>query len=1010
MDDLLDPLSENLKKTIKFKNRNGAALTLLWSSVSTKFEGVLLNNKSSFYNCWVGLGNCCGKNSVVVICRTLQKLVNLRYKHGSSLEKHINDFHKIHASYLSFSAGSSISMSLSPSMAAAFFLQSLDNDKELSSLCQTLYDTKPFELSTITDRVSIEHTRRELSNDQALLFDKNKHPGPPKGKGNNKSEAGRKKTGPQDKKKGKSNNQGTAKTSTQDQNTNKSSDPDAFIFDEVNALIGKNNQELIYLDSGAGRTVVNNLELLENPVPVTKHINTFSNPVKVTHQGTLLFKGINLYPVYYVPNGPVNLLSVSQLCDHRLKLISKSNLFLIKYNNRIVDTFHQQGNLFVSRLSSPVNSIYAFPIACEDWHLTLGHPSDSYIKALLKDCKINGKFTHSSDCPVCDQAKIKNRPHSQFWPCADAPFSKIYMDTLQINPQSRKGYKPAHPPTATGSTRNYEYVPYYKDAPRNISSSINEEEIIVGKRKSQNRENFLLADVVPYSKAVTDPIEGPKWKKPMDAEYQSLTSHNTGELVPYPTKTTKVIGGMWQLSQKRNEHGEVYRHKARWVVLGNHQEQMLHSYNTWASVRRNEKFKIMLSLVINFNYIPYQFDIETAFLHGEMDSLVYVKQVKGYDIKGKEDWVWRLRKSLYGTKQAPQMWEAKLTATLSRLGLASAQSDKSLFISTNKTLLLHVHVDDGFLISKTERTIINFLTKLNSTLKLKYKRKPTQHLGYNLNWGKNVLNINQTDLIIKLLRHCGMDKCKSVKTPCNGNFLSKIGSNLSEEALEVTLFQQAIGSLNYLAHHTRPDILFTTNQLSKNSLKPNQYHWSALKHLLRYLSGTKDRCLVYKQQLIKEALTGWADADYSNNKEDRKSITGYVFLAFGNPVCWLSKKQLIVAQSTTEAEYAEMNICSKQLQWLTFVLNDLGHSSSLPVLFNDNLGAGTISKQASLNANMKHIGVGYQYVRDCVLRSLIKVVQVSTNDMIADVLTKPFGVLKLQEAYKQLRLEDPGGV
>ncbi|MBW0468629.1 hypothetical protein O181_008344 [Austropuccinia psidii MF-1] len=162
------------------------------------------------------------------------------------------------------------------------------------------------------------------------------------------------------------------------------------------------------------------------------------------------------------------------------------------------------------------------------------------------------------------------------------------------------------------------------------------------------------------------------------------------------------------------------------------------------------------------------------------------------------------------------MWKAKLTETLSILGLESTHSDESLFINTDKTLLLHVHVDNGFLISNTESSVIDFLTKLNSTLKLKYKRKPTQHLGYNLNWSKNGLKINQTDLIIKLLRHCGMDKCKSVKTPCNGNFLNEIGSNLVDKALEVTVFQQAIGSLNYLAHHTRPNILLTTNQLSKH--------------------------------------------------------------------------------------------------------------------------------------------------------------------------------------------------
>ncbi|MBW0560128.1 hypothetical protein O181_099843 [Austropuccinia psidii MF-1] len=242
-------------------------------------------------------------------------------------------------------------MNLLSSMAAAFFLQSLDNDRELSGLCQTLYDTKPFELSAITDR-----------------------PESSKSKENNKPDGPRKKPGFKDKNKGKSNNQGGEKNSTQDQNTKKrferieqlleklpsnvhstsviaasesrelnrpsGSDSNAFIFDEVNAFIGKNHQELIYLDSGAGRTVVNNSNFLKDPVPVTKHINTFSNPVKVTHQGTLLFKGIKLYLVYYVPNGPVNLLSISQLCDHGMKLISKNNLFLIKYNNRIVDTFH----------------------------------------------------------------------------------------------------------------------------------------------------------------------------------------------------------------------------------------------------------------------------------------------------------------------------------------------------------------------------------------------------------------------------------------------------------------------------------------------------------------------------------------------------------------------------------------------------------------------------------------------------------------------------------------------
>ncbi|MBW0535460.1 hypothetical protein O181_075175 [Austropuccinia psidii MF-1] len=182
----------------------------------------------------------------------------------------------------------------------------------------------------------------------------------------------------------------------------------------------------------------------------------------------------------------------------------------------------------------------------------------------------------------------------------------------------------------------------------------------------------MLADVVTYKQAISNPSEEKEWYEAMKQEFESLTSHHTGELVPYPTDGTKVIGGMWRLTRKRNEFGEVYRRKARWVVLGNHQEHMVHYYDTWALVGRNETFKTLLVLTVTQGYIPYQFDIETAFLQGKMDANVYVKQVKGFEVPGKEGWVWRLNKSLYGTKQARIMWQTKLAETLGELGMKSS--------------------------------------------------------------------------------------------------------------------------------------------------------------------------------------------------------------------------------------------------------------------------------------------------------------------------------------------------
>ncbi|MBW0487224.1 hypothetical protein O181_026939 [Austropuccinia psidii MF-1] len=187
------------------------------------------------------------------------------------------------------------------------------------------------------------------------------------------------------------------------------------------------------------------------------------------------------------------------------------------------------------------------------------------------------------------------------------------------------------------------YVLHYETAPQNISSNIDEQNILKDSRRSTRRSNqALLTDVVPYSKAVGDTQEKEKWKDVMNAEFSSLMQHNTGHLVLYPKDGSTVIGGMWRLTKKRNEFGEVYRYKARWVVLGNHQVHMLHYFDTWASVGRNKTFRIMLSIVVNFNFIAYQFDVETAFLHGDLDAVVYVKQVKGFEAPGKENWVWLL--------------------------------------------------------------------------------------------------------------------------------------------------------------------------------------------------------------------------------------------------------------------------------------------------------------------------------------------------------------------------------
>ncbi|MBW0548996.1 hypothetical protein O181_088711 [Austropuccinia psidii MF-1] len=158
-----------------------------------------------------------------------------------------------------------------------------------------------------------------------------------------------------------------------------------------------------------------------------------------------------------------------------------------------------------------------------------------------------------------------------------------------------------------------------------------------------------------------------------------------------------------------------------------------------------------------------------------------------------------------------------------------------------------------------------------------------------------------------------MENSRGVKTPCNGNFLKELES--IGEVIMLTEYQQAIGTLNYIAQHTRPDISYTVNSLSRYTTHPNNKHWVALKHLLRYLKRTLSLSLCFSQHCSSDlrGLVGWADSDYANDRIDRKSITGNIITYCGNPISWLSKKQSIVAKSTTEAEFISMNVCLKKL-------------------------------------------------------------------------------------------------
>jgi hypothetical protein len=561
----------------------------------------------------------------------------------------------------------------------------------------------------------------------------------------------------------------------------------------------------------------------------------------------------------------------------------------------------------------------------------------------------------------------------------------------------------------------YEWVPSSQLAAKDINSNINPSNIIEGsRRKDKNLPDLNvmietefpelnLTESVTINEAMNDENHLADWHDAMSSEFNSLQVKNTGILAP-PPSDDKIIGGMWLLTRKLNEFKEVCRHKARWVVFGNHQEHMLHYFETYSSVARNESLKMMLSLAVNNNYSVFQFDVETAFLYGNIDASIYVSQVLGFEDPdpAKKNWVWKLKKSLYGTKQAPRMWKQHLVETLHQIGFEASILDDALFHNSDNSILLHMHVDDGLIVGKSRKSILNFLNNLQKSYVLKIKERPTQHLGYTFVWKPDgSLLIHQSDFTHKILNDFDMLDANPVKAPSPLNFHCVMA--FDSPPFDVKTMQQAIGMLNYLALHTRPDIAFTVNILAQFAASPTHAHWSMVKHLLRYLCGSKNVGIGFTKG-PSDSLCGWADADYGSSLVTKNSMSGYVITFLGNPVSWTTKKQPVVAQSTTEAEFISINKCAKQLRWMSNLITSLGINISIPTIFNDNSGAVVISKEPQLNPNTKHIEIRFQYIRQLMINKVMLIIQVSTTEMIADILTKPLGKIKLAGAYKQLHL------
>ncbi|XP_056647429.1 uncharacterized protein LOC130452135 [Diorhabda sublineata] len=209
-------------------------------------------------------------------------------------------------------------------------------------------------------------------------------------------------------------------------------------------------------------------------------------------------------------------------------------------------------------------------------------------------------------------------------------------------------------------------------------------------------------------------------------------------------------------------------------------------------------------------------------------------------------------------------------------------------------------------------------------------------------------------------------------------------------------YQQLIGALLYLAVNTRPDIAASVTILSQYNKAPTMTDWTEAKRIARYLKGTADYELRLGEKNEALGLIGYADADYGEDRKTRKSHTGYLFQLFGSPISWACKQDC-VADSSTHAEYIALAEATREGLWIRYLLEDYERKTQeTTVIYEDNQSCLKLAENGKFSSRSKHIDIKYHFIRDIKKKSLMNYEYCQTDEMIADMLTKPLGKNKLR--------------
>jgi hypothetical protein len=564
--------------------------------------------------------------------------------------------------------------------------------------------------------------------------------------------------------------------------------------------------------------------------------------------------------------------------------------------------------------------------------------------------------------------------------------------------------------------------------------------------KSYDRKSTIVD--IYFSEQIADIINDPdpksmveckkrsdwnQWKEAIQTEIASLYKRKVFSEVMSTPRGVFPVGYKWVFIRKRNEKNEVVRYKARLVAQGFSQKPGIDYTETYSPVMSGITFRYLISLAVQNRLSMQLMDVVTAYLYGSLDSDIYMKVPDGINVPdpkaNRNMYCVKLQKSLYGLKQSGRMWYKRLSIFLSKKGYTNNDDCPCVFIkkSTSGFCIISVYVDDLNIIG-SDIDINEARHHLKTEFEMKDLGKTKFCLGLQLEHLPSGIFVYQEAYVQKILEKFNMDNSYPSKTPMVVRSLDmeKDPFRPREEKEEILgsnyPYLSAIGALMYLANSTRPDIAFAVNLLARYSAAPTKRHWAGVKHILRYLNGTRDFGLFYARGQD-STLIGYTDAGYLSDPHNARSQTGFVYLYGGTAISWKSTKQTLVATSTNHSEIIALYEASKECVWLRRMINHIlqscgiGSIESPTIIYEDNAACVIQMETGYIKSNItKHIAPKLFFPHELQKDGEINILQTKSCDNLADLFIKslPYSTFsKYVEGIGMRRLRDlqnSGGV